>query len=152
MITVHAGGDAINDSLTSIPSPVNGIITACSGDEISLTCNHDDVGVGTTLWSISAPVNCFQVISHARTNFDNLICGSFAFFNVTSLNSEANPSQLSSTAVATAIASMSGSVVECREGNLVNSMLIDKVSLCIYENITSELINIIAVVYISLLL
>ena len=140
------------DSLTSIPSPINGILTACSGDEISLTCNRDNVGIGTTLWNISAPVNCSQVINHARTSFDNLnlTCGSFAFYNVTSLVK--TPSQLSSTAVATAIASMSGSVVECREGNLVNSTLIDKVLLCIYENVPGELINIIAVVYISLIL
>ena len=140
MITVHAGGDSM-DSLTSTPSPVNGIITACSGDEISLTCNSDDVGVGNTLWNISAPVNCSQVINHARTNFDYLTCGSFAFYNVTRLSLVEIPSQLSSTAVATAIASMSGSVVECREGNLVSSMLIDKVSLCIYENIAGESIK-----------
>ena len=106
------------------------MLTACDGDQISLMCSHDDAASTSTLWNISPPANCTLLISHhGRPTFDNLTCDSFSFQDITMVTAD-NPT-FNSTAVAIASVSMSGSVVECRAGNLVVSTSVGNVSLCI---------------------
>ena len=107
---------------------VNGMLTACVGDQISLICSHDNVISVSSYWIISPPVDCETVISHnpPTTAYP---CGPFTFQNITL--AEAGVTQLSSTAVANASTAMNGSVIECRAGNLVAFTTIDNVSLCI---------------------
>ena len=133
------GGDSLN-TLESTPSQVDGLLTTCDGDLISLTCSHDNARSTNTLWNIGPPANCTLLISHDLTTFDNLTCDSFSFQDITMVMAD-NPRPIfNSTAVAVASVAMSGSVVECRAGNLVASTSVGNVSLCIIGESCSECI------------
>ena len=113
--------------LESSPPQVNGVLTTCAGEEISLTCSHNNVVASTTQWFISPPANCTASVTHNPPN--SPMCGPFVFQDVTpavSLNVNLN-----STAVATADVSMSGSVVECVGGNKVSNFSVGNISLCV---------------------
>ena len=118
-----------SNTLESIPEAINGSLTACSGNRIEITCSHDEVDTGSTIWRISPPVNCSAVITHDR-NPNTPPCGSIMFQDVTA----AIPGTvvLSSTAaVVSANVSMSNSVIECRGGNEFRSVEVGNISLCI---------------------
>ena len=123
-------------SLVSSPSQVNGQLTACVGDQISLTCSHDNAISAGTRWIISLPVGCETVISH-NPPITAPPCGPFVFQNITL--AEAGVTRLNSTAVATANITMNGSEVECRAGNLIASTNVDNVSLCITGKLSSNI-------------
>ena len=64
LIQVHWQGASSVNVLESIPLTVNGVLTVCAGQQISLTCNHDNVGTASTRWIASPPVTCITDISH----------------------------------------------------------------------------------------
>ena len=107
------------------------MLTACSGDQITITCNHDQVGTTSTFWIISSPVNCSAIITHVQDS-DIPECGSstIMFQDINFVPTSAI-TELSSTAVVTANVNMSGSVIECRGGNKVGSVSVGNISLCI---------------------
>ena len=115
LISLLQASVAIN-TLESTPHHINGQLLACVGDRISLTCSRDiEVSSGVTHWTISSPISCDSTISHvAAVSIEP--CGPFMFQNVTG----AQPiiTILSSTAVATASASMSGAVIQCSTSRL----------------------------------
>ena len=112
---------------------MNGVLTACAGQQISLTCSHNtSVGVGVvTVWTASLPINCTSQVSHyfipATTP-----CGPFIFEEITPVVGKPFPPLLNSTAVATAAVSMTYSTIECRGGTFFNFVSIGNVSLCIF--------------------
>lgn len=112
--------------LESIPSLADEVLTACVGEQISLTCTHDITAVNT-LWSISPPVNCSASVGHAPPAREP--CGPFTFDGIT--QAVVGVTALESTAMATADVSMTGSVVKCRSGNVLMSTFVGNASLCI---------------------
>ena len=129
-LVVMQGGDPLN-TLESSPSEINGLLRACDGDQISLSCSHDNAASASTRWIISPPVNCSTVIDHNPPIALALpmACGSFMFQDLTL--AVQGSTKLNSSAVATSSISMSGSVVECRGGNEFQSDSVGNITLCI---------------------
>ena len=101
------------------------MLTAEVGQQISLTCSHETVATSTTAWIISPPVDCDIAILHGITTMVPN-CGPFSFHSVT------QSSPFSSTAVATASISMTGAVVQCRDGaGTVSGQVGRNITLCI---------------------
>ena len=114
--------------LESTPVHVDGVLTACVGHQILLTCSHDNDATGTTQWIFGPPVDCSRAIDH-NNPFSTDPCGPFMFQNVTELTPDAV--FFNSTAIATASASMSGTVVECRDSPGREFNQIGNITLCI---------------------
>ena len=103
------------------------MLPVCVGNEISISCGHNNVDTGVTRWVLSVPINCSEVIEH-RFPTDPYQCGPFSFQDVTLLVAGA---VLSSTAVATANTSMTGTTVECRDSAGINPRTIGSTTLCV---------------------
>ena len=114
-------------AIESTPAHVGGVLTACAGDQISLTCSHDNLNSGVTSWLFYQPVDCTEVIDHAPP-ISTDPCGPFTFQDVSILAPDA---VLSSTAVATANTSMTSTVVECRDSAGILYDQVGNISLCI---------------------
>lgn len=112
------------------PSYANKYLVACDGDQISLTCSHDNAVSGTTTsrWIMTPPVDCSTSVIH-RPPIEAPQCGPFTFHAVNEALSDV--SQLNSTAMATASTMMSNTVVECRAGNIAVSSSVGNLTLCI---------------------
>ena len=110
---------------------VNGILTTCSGNQIAITCSHNQTVSRSTTWNVSPPVNCSTIITHSE-NPVTPPCGSstFVFQGVNSLSTPGTTA-LNSTAVIMATVMVSGSVVECRGGNRVGFISVGNISLCV---------------------
>ena len=129
MVTQWQGVSSVN-VLESIPPIVNGVLTVCAGEQISLICSHDNVGTASTRWIASSPVSCRSDISHNGANPPiPPPCGPFMFQIITPLVPV--PSLLNSTAVATVTVNMTGANIECRGGNVVNSFSVGNISLSV---------------------
>ena len=116
------------------PANTNGVLAACAGDHISLTCIHDNDATGITRWIFSSPIDCSQTIDHNPPILTRP-CGPFTFQDIT----EIRPNGLfNSTAVATAASSMTGTTAECRDssGDVYNQ--IGTASICIIGKITKK--------------
>ena len=109
---------------------MNGTLTTCSGNRIEMTCSHNEVDTISTIWRVSPPVSCSTTITHSLTPVTPP-CGSsmINFQNVTAATLDTTV--LISTAVVTANVTMSGSIVECRGGNLARSVNVGNISLCV---------------------
>ena len=130
MVTQWQGVSSINN-LESIPPAVNGVLTVFVGQQISLTCSHDNIIFGGTRWIVSSPVNCSTTISHIGTNPQSIHCGPFTFEGITPLE-PVIPTFLQSTAVAVATVNMTGANIECRGGNTqANSFSAGNISLSV---------------------
>ena len=127
IVTQWQGASSVN-TLESIPPAVNGVLTVSAGQQISLTCSHDNVNLANTRWIASPPVSCTTDISH--TTLTNPPCGPFTFQDITALV-QPLPSLLNSTAVATAAINMIGTNIECRGGNIVASFSVGNISLSV---------------------
>lgn len=130
LIITQWQGALSTNVLESAPPAVNGVLTVYTGQQISLTCNHDNVITGGTRWIASPPINCLTDISHNSANPPTPApCGPFMFQGITPL--VPLPSHLNSTAVATVTANMTGTNIECRGGNSVNSFIVGNISLLV---------------------
>ena len=101
----HSDAVAIG-SLTSTPESTNGIVTACLGDPISITCTHNITIGGITEWRLPG-VSAQCLVVHGSPTLP--IC---APFTVTMVS---GGSTLSSTVEITATEGLSGEV-ECLSG------------------------------------
>ena len=113
-------------SFETVPAEVRDVLSVCIGQEIFIRCGHNNVNTGVTRWVLSAPINCSEVIEH-RAPTDPYQCGPFSFQDVTLLAPDV---VLSSTAVATANTSMTGTTVECRDSAGINPQTIGSTALC----------------------
>ena len=111
----------------TVPAEVRGVLSVCIGHEVFIRCGHSNVNTGITRWVLSAPINCSEVIEHGDTT-RLYQCGPFSFQDVTMLAVDA---VLSSTAVATANTSMTGTTVECRDSSGINPQTIGSSTLCV---------------------
>ena len=123
---------AIN-MLESIPDHIDGQLLACVGDRISLICSrNEDLSSGVTRWTVTSPtIPCDSVVDH-RTTSEPEPCGPFMFQNVTQIGGS-QITVLSSTAVATANASMSGAVIGCSTSDFpqLSMQIGPNITLCI---------------------
>ena len=97
--------DAIG-SLTSTPESTNGVLTACPGDTISITCTHNITVGAITEWRLPGVTSQCLVV-HGSPSFPNC-----APFTVTMVS---GGSTLSSTVEITSTEGLSGEV-ECLSG------------------------------------
>ena len=120
-------------ALESSPDHINGQLLACVGDQISLTCSRDfELATGVTYWTInSSTIPCNSLITHL-TPVSIGHCDPFMFQNVTVITGP-TITTLSTTAIATANASISGAVIQCFTSNVLQlSMPIgSSITLCI---------------------
>ena len=128
MITVHWQTVSSVNVLKSTPPSVNGVLTACAGQHISLTCSHNNLNAGNTIWRSGSPVDCLRTFSHASGSAPPSPCGPFTFQGITPLLDAS--SVLNSTAVASATVDMNNATIECRSGNL-DVISIGNITLCI---------------------
>ena len=117
-----------NGLFETFPGHVGGVLSVCIDHEVFITCGHSNLNTGVTRWVLSTPVNCSEVIQH-RNPAGPYQCGPFSFQDVTMLAPDA---VLSSTAVATANTSMTGTTVECRDSAGINPHTIGSTTLCIF--------------------
>ena len=122
LITTHWEGALSFNVLESTPPAVNGVMTVCVGEQIMLTCSHDNIVTASTRWKASPPITCLTDVSHSATP-----CGPFMFQGITPLTPV--PTLLNSTAVAIATVNMTGANIECRGGNAINSFSVGNISL-----------------------
>ena len=117
----------MNGTFESTPAAnTDGVLTACAGSQISITCRHSNLNSGITSWNFSLPVDCIVAIQHDPPSSEP--CGPFSFQDVTML---AVGAVLSSTAVATANTSMTGTVVSCQDGAGLIPTTIGSITVCI---------------------
>ena len=126
--TVLGPGAVAIGSLESTPAHDGEVLTACAGDKVSLTCSHGNDAVRSTRWIFSDPVNCAETVDH-NPPISTDPCGPFSFTNITEWTQGTD--LFNSTAVAIANASMSGTIVECRDsgGGVFNQ--IGNITLCL---------------------
>ena len=68
VIITHWRGTSSVSTLESTPPTVNGVLNVCAGQQISLTCGHNNILTGNTHWTASPPVNCITDVSHIGAN------------------------------------------------------------------------------------
>ena len=91
---------------------VNGVLSVCPGDEISLTCNHDNVAGELSRWAIDGLLfSCVGVVNHYSPNIPTF-CGPVTFTNISNTS---GPS-LISTAMVTVTNELNGAVAKCFAG------------------------------------
>ena len=118
--------------LESVPPSTgeDGVLTVYAGQQISLTCSHDNIVSGATRWIASPPVNCTTDISHIGPNPPlPPPCGPFMFQGITPQTPL--PLFFNSTIVAVATTNMTGTNIECRGGNAVFSFRVGNISLSV---------------------
>ena len=126
IVALHTLPGLTLESFHFTPADTNGVLTACVGNRISLTCTHDNDANGVTRWVFSPPIDCSETIDHNPPVFTRP-CGPFLFSNITTIGSS---DLFISTAFATVSSvSMSGTVAECRDSsgdvyNQIGSVLI----------------------------
>ena len=68
--------------LESVPPAEDGVLTVYAGQQISLTCSHNNTVTAATHWIVSPPVDCETGISHIILNSPPP-CGPFMFQEIT---------------------------------------------------------------------
>ena len=114
------------NTLETIPAHINGQLLACVGDRISLICScNAELSTCTeyTRWTVNSPtIACDSVIDHLYpASIEH--CGPFVFQNVTEITNSQPITNLSSTIVATANVSMSGTVIQCSTSQIKELMI-----------------------------
>ena len=107
---------------------VNGVLSVCPGYEISLTCNHDNVGGEFSRWAIDGPLfSCFRVVNHYFPNIPTP-CGPVTFTNISNTS---GPS-LMSTAMVTVTKELNGAVAKCFAGRPSSSPQVGNVTINVF--------------------
>ena len=91
----------------------------CPGEQISLTCTHDNVAGEQTRWQMIQNGNstCTRVVSHTATQREELCGDSFTIFMI----SDNSGPTLNTTLQTTATESLEGTIVVCYAGGLSTS-------------------------------
>ena len=130
-VTQWQGASSIS-TLESTPPAMNGVLTVFAGQQISLTCSHDNIVTAGTRWIASPPVSCMTDISHIGTNPPSPPpCGPFMFEEITPTHPV--PLYFNSTAVAVATVSMTGTNTECRGGTVIAPFSVGNISLSVVQ-------------------
>ena len=117
----------------STPTSENGVLTTCVGEQISITCSHAGEETSNTRWVFSPPTKCSILIDHEPQNApDSKQCGPFTIQGISNTTQE----MLTSTAVATATTSLTGTVAECADGVGANAIQFGNTSICVAGEIS----------------
>ena len=97
----------------STPPHENGVLTTCVDQPISFTCSYANVDATTTVWMFSPPTAtvCSVAIDHENPQVSTQ-CDPFTVQDI----SNTTQAMFTSTAVATATTSLTGTVAECDDG------------------------------------
>ena len=110
---------------------VNGVLSVCPGDEISLTCNNSNVAGGFSRWEIDGPLFsiriCVRSVNHYSPNSPTS-CGPVTFTNISNTS---GPS-LMSTAMVTVTKELNGAVVKCLAGGPSSSPQVGNVTINVF--------------------
>ena len=110
--------------------PDNPTLTVCPSDPVVLTCKHDMVSNEATRWNFlpTFPGCTRRIVNH---NNPTMVasCGPFTFHNVTGVDE--SPTELSSTAVAVADASINGLVIQCYDSERNSASKVGNITLCV---------------------
>ena len=105
-------------------------LIACAGDQLVLTCTHDMVSNEASRWNFFPTFpSCTRKIVDHNNPLSVEPCGPFTFLNVTGVDE--SPTELSSTAVATADESLSNTVIECYDSERKSANLVGNITLCV---------------------
>ena len=113
-------------SLSSSPAQINGVVTACRGEPIQLTCTHGNTVSGNTRWIVGPPVDCAETISSSVSPGQS--CEPVVTFQDDSMLSEGVVSSIAM--IATDNISINGTVLECRDGAGLIFNTVGNVSIC----------------------
>ena len=121
-LTFNAFVDVAGKLTVSQGTLLNGVLTVCPGELISLTCTHNMTnGQPFTRWILTNTTQC--IVGHeGETPLD---CSLFSFINV----SNSSGQTLASTVLFTATESLNGTVVECLAGGLISSPQVGNVTI-----------------------
>ena len=106
---------------------LNGVLTVCPGELISITCTHNMTGQPFTRWIIPSSNQC--IVGHENRTLPTT-CSPFTITNV----SDSSGQTLTSTALFTATESLNGTVVECLAGGLISAPQVGNVSIHLRGN------------------
>ena len=108
----------------------NPTLIACAGDQLVLTCTHDMVSNEATRWNFipTFPGCTRRIVNHNNPTMVSP-CGPFTFLNVTGVDE--SPTELSSTAVATADESLNNTFIGCYDSERNSANLVGNITLCI---------------------
>ena len=126
-MTFNALVDVAGKLTVSQGTLLNGVLTVCPGELISITCTHNITnGQPFTRWILPKTTQC--IVAYYGVSLLN--CGPFSFINV----SDSSGQTLTSTAQITATESLNGTVVECLAGGLISSPQVGNVSIHLRGN------------------
>ena len=110
---------------------VNGVLSVCPGDEISLTCNHDNVAGEFSHWEIDGPsFSCIRRVHH-NPPISPTSCGPVTFTNI----SDASGPSLMSTAMVTVTQELNGAVVKCLASGAFSSPQVGNVTIYVFGEV-----------------
>ena len=119
----------------STPPHVNGVLTTCAGRQISFTCSYISSGGTATRWLFHSPSECSLSIDHEASTASGE-CSPFTVQRYSNTTQD----MLSSTVVATAATSLTGTVVQCTDRLGTNFIPIGdtNVSICTVGKFTNN--------------
>ena len=125
----------VSGQLTTGPNTVvNGVLSVCPGDEISVTCNNDNVAGGFSRWEMDGPLvsirNCVRRVRHYPPNSPTS-CGPVTFTNISNTS---GPS-LMSTAMVPVTQELNGAVVKCLAGGPSSSPQVGNVTINVFGEV-----------------
>ena len=108
----------------------NPTLLACAGDQLVLTCTHNMVSNQASRWNFipTFPSCTRRIVNHNNPTMVTP-CGPFTFLNVTGVDE--SPTELSSTAIATADESLSNTVIECYDSERNSANSVGRITMCV---------------------
>ncbi len=105
---------------------MNGVLTACPGDTISITCIHNvTTSIGLTRWELPGGSLC--LILHDGSPLPNC-----APFTITMVSDNSGTTVSSTVEVTVTDRALDGEMVECRAGvSVINSPLVGSVNISV---------------------
>ena len=112
--------------MTSTPESTNGVLTACPGDRISITCIHNiTAGIGLTRWELPSVPLCLVV--HDGSPLPNC-----APFTITMVSDNLGTTVSSTVEITVTDRALDGEMVECRAGlSATDSPLVGSVNISV---------------------
>ena len=105
--------------LTTNVEAVNGVLTVCPGDFVSIMCSHGNDQSRVTRWEVIdyPTADCSHTVSHR-----NPVDGTCGPFTITMISGSTDP-PFNSTAETTATEALDGAQVQCFSSALLNSLI-----------------------------